>query len=75
MKCFEGLVKVHVTSTLPDTLDPLQFAYRPNRYSILKKKVFFMSIQVCIYAKNIWGIGNDADNCIDGTNILSAILS
>jgi hypothetical protein len=30
--CFnESLVKDHVTSTLPDTLDPLQFAYRPNK--------------------------------------------
>ncbi|CDQ96003.1 unnamed protein product, partial [Oncorhynchus mykiss] len=31
MKCFERLVKDHITSNLPDTLDPLQFAYRPNR--------------------------------------------
>ena len=31
MKCFESLVKDHITSTLPDTRDPLQFAYRPNR--------------------------------------------
>ncbi|CDQ90248.1 unnamed protein product [Oncorhynchus mykiss] len=31
MKCFERLVKDHITSTLPETLDPLQFAYRPNR--------------------------------------------
>ncbi|CDQ82323.1 unnamed protein product [Oncorhynchus mykiss] len=31
MKCFERPVKDHITSTLPDTLDPLQFAYHPNR--------------------------------------------
>jgi hypothetical protein len=31
MKCFERLVKDQITSTLPDTLDPLQFTYRPNR--------------------------------------------
>jgi hypothetical protein len=31
MKCFERLVKDHITSTLPDILDPLPFAYRPNR--------------------------------------------
>jgi hypothetical protein len=31
MKCFERLVKDHITSTLPAILDPLQFAYRPNR--------------------------------------------
>jgi hypothetical protein len=31
MKCFERLVKDHITSTLPDTPDPLQFAYCPNR--------------------------------------------
>ena len=31
MKCFERLVKNHISSTLTDILDPLQFAYRPNR--------------------------------------------
>ena len=31
MKCFERLVKDHITSSLPGTLVPLQFAYRPNR--------------------------------------------
>ena len=31
MKCFEWLVMARINSILPDTLDPLQFAYRPNR--------------------------------------------
>ena len=31
MKCFERLVMAHINSILPDTLDPLQFAYRPKR--------------------------------------------
>jgi gmma-aminobutyric acid receptor subunit gamma/cGMP-dependent protein kinase 2 len=31
MKCFERLVNDHKTCTLPATLDPLHFAYRPNR--------------------------------------------
>jgi hypothetical protein len=31
MKCSERRVKDHITSTLPDTLDPLRFAYRSNR--------------------------------------------
>jgi hypothetical protein len=31
MKCFERLVMAHINSILPDTLDPLQFAYLPNR--------------------------------------------
>jgi hypothetical protein len=30
MKCLERLVKDQITSTLPDTLCPLQFAYHPN---------------------------------------------
>ncbi|KAI3359037.1 hypothetical protein L3Q82_015413 [Scortum barcoo] len=30
MKCFEWLVKSFITSSIPDSLDPLQFAYRPN---------------------------------------------
>ena len=31
MKCFERLVMAHIKSILPDTLDPLQFSYCPNR--------------------------------------------
>ncbi|KAK6309885.1 hypothetical protein J4Q44_G00197660 [Coregonus suidteri] len=30
-KCFERLVMAHINSTIPATLDPLQFAYHPNR--------------------------------------------
>ncbi len=33
MKVFERLVKSHIFSSIPVTLDPLQFAYRPNRSS------------------------------------------
>ena len=32
MKCFERLVMTHI-NTIPDTLDPLQYAYRTNRYT------------------------------------------
>ena len=31
MKCFERVVLAHIQSSIPDTLDPLQYAYRPNR--------------------------------------------
>ncbi len=31
MKVFERLVKSHINSSIPVTLDPLQFAYCPNR--------------------------------------------
>ncbi|KAI4886148.1 hypothetical protein NFI96_000587 [Prochilodus magdalenae] len=31
MKCFERIVMSHIQETIPDTLDPLQFAYRQNR--------------------------------------------
>ena len=31
MKCFERVVLAHIKSRMPDTLDPLQYAYRPNR--------------------------------------------
>jgi hypothetical protein len=31
MRCFERLVKDHITSFLPDTLHPLQFAYCSDR--------------------------------------------
>ncbi len=31
MKVYERLLKKHICSSIPATLDPLQFAYRPNR--------------------------------------------
>ena len=31
MKCFERLVMAHINTIIPETLDPLQFAYRPHR--------------------------------------------
>lgn len=31
MKCFERIIMTHIKKTIPDTLDPLQFAYRRNR--------------------------------------------
>ncbi len=31
MKVFERLLKKHICSSIPATLDPLQFAYRPNK--------------------------------------------
>ena len=31
MKCFECLFMVHINTIIPEILDPLQFAYRPNR--------------------------------------------
>jgi hypothetical protein len=31
MKCFDTLVMAHIDTIIPETLDPLQFAYRPNR--------------------------------------------
>ena len=33
-----------------------------------------MYIDIYIYPNNIWGIGHDADNYIDGSSNLSAIL-
>jgi hypothetical protein len=31
MKCFKRLVMAHINNIIPETLDPLQFAYHPNR--------------------------------------------
>ena len=31
MKSFERLVMAHINTIIPETLDPLQFAYRTNR--------------------------------------------
>ena len=33
MKYFERLVMTHINTIIPDNLDPLQFAYRPNRFT------------------------------------------
>ena len=31
MTCFEGLIMAHINTMIPETLDPLQFAYGPDR--------------------------------------------
>jgi hypothetical protein len=31
MNCFERLVMAHINTIIPETLDPLQFSYHPNR--------------------------------------------
>ena len=31
MKCFKSLVMAHINTIIPETLDPFQFAYHPNR--------------------------------------------
>jgi hypothetical protein len=33
MKGFERLVMAHINTIMMETLDPLQFAYRPNRFT------------------------------------------
>ena len=33
MKCVERLVMAHINTIMPEPLDQLQFAYRPNRYT------------------------------------------
>ena len=33
MKCIGRLVMAHINTIMPETLDPLQFTYRPNRYT------------------------------------------
>ena len=34
MKSFERLVMAHINTIIPETLDPLQFAYRPNMVTL-----------------------------------------
>jgi hypothetical protein len=31
MKCYERLIMAHINTIIPETIDPLQFAYHPNR--------------------------------------------
>ena len=33
MKCFERVVMVHINTIMPETVDALQFACRPNRFT------------------------------------------
>ena len=35
MKCFERLVMAHINASMPGILDPLQFAYRSNRFTVV----------------------------------------
>jgi hypothetical protein len=31
MKCFERLIMAHINTIIPESLDPFEFAYHPNR--------------------------------------------
>ena len=33
LKCFERLIMAHINTIILETLDPLQFAYRANRFT------------------------------------------
>ena len=33
MKCFDKLVMSNINTIIPETLEPLQFAYRPNKFT------------------------------------------
>lgn len=46
MKVFERLIKNNICSSIPDNIDPLQFAYRPNRSTedaISKARLYHLS--------------------------------
>ena len=54
MKCFERLVNDHITSNIPDTLDPLQFAYRPNRSTDDAIAITLHTAQSHLYKRNTY---------------------
>ena len=57
MKCFERLVKDHITSTLPDTVDPFQFAYHPNRSTDDAITITLHSALSHLYKRNTCTVG------------------
>ncbi len=52
IKVFERLVKNHICSSIPATLDPLQFAYRPNKSTDNAISQVLHSSLTHIYSKN-----------------------
>lgn len=64
MKCFESLVMNHILSTIPTTLDPLQFAYKTNSstvgaISFAMEKIMMQCVNLlhCCVVWNTWKKG------------------
>ncbi len=70
MKVFEKLVKNHLCSSIPVTLDPLQFAYRPNRstdgviYHVLHSSLTHININNGSYVRLLFIDYSSAFNTI-----------
>ena len=62
MKCLEKQVKTFITSSLPPTLDPLQFAYRPDRFTdytitfMLRKTLSNVDTKMGNYVRAVCGL-------------------
>ena len=51
MKCFERLIMAHINTIIPETLDPLQFAFPPNRSP---DDAFSHGLQTALYLLDKW---------------------
>ena len=68
MKCFDWLVLAHINRILPDPLDPLQFAYRPNRSTDDA-----ISIALHIYVRMLFIDYSSAFNTIVPTKLITML--
>ena len=65
MKYFEGLVMAHINTIIPETLDPLQFAYRPNRSTDDPISIALHTALSHLDKRNIYGVKNKHGNPLE----------
>jgi hypothetical protein len=80
MKFFERMVITHITTIIPETLDPLQFAYRPNRFtndaiSITLHTTFSHLDKRNTYVRMLFIDDSSAFNTIVLTNLITKLTT
>ena len=73
MKCFERLAMTHINTIIPDTLDPLQFTYRPNRSQMDTTLPFPTWIRGNTYVRMLFIDYSSAFNTIVPSNLITKI--
>ena len=78
MKCFERLATAHINTIIPETLDPFQFAYRPNRstddaFSIALHTAFSHLDKMNTYVRILFIDYSSAFNTIGPTKLITKL--
>jgi hypothetical protein len=80
MKCFERWIIAHINTIIPETLDPQQFAYRPNRSTDDTISIALHTAHSHLYKRNNYVRMQFIDYCstfntIVPTNLITKLIT